>query len=203
MGALVPEPLGKRYLRVLPKVNRVRSRLDHGSPHVSIKEVGSTGRRIDRSVVEGDAFWSWSVIKTLRHTGVRGEELTELTLLALISSELPDQPPEKGEAVTGGLPVHIAARILGHRTLTAAQAYLAVLQGDVTRTYRGFLDRRRAARPQKEYREPTPQEARLPAALRTPQGLARHPRAPLRNPLHIRARLLLRTSLGSNSVQAT
>jgi site-specific recombinase XerD len=32
------------------------------------------------------------------------------------------------EAVTGGLPVHIAARILGHKTLTTTQAYLAVFQ---------------------------------------------------------------------------
>ncbi|MGA4881528.1 hypothetical protein [Streptomyces lydicamycinicus] len=30
------------------------------------------------------------------------------------------------EAVTGGLPVHIAARMLGHKTLTTNQAYLAV-----------------------------------------------------------------------------
>lgn len=41
MGLRVPEPLGKRYLRVLPKVNHMRGRLDHGSPHVCIKEAGS------------------------------------------------------------------------------------------------------------------------------------------------------------------
>ncbi|MFD4860670.1 tyrosine-type recombinase/integrase [Streptomyces atratus] len=64
------------------------------------------------------------------------------------------------EAVTGGLPVHIAARILGHKTLTTTQAYLAVFQDDLVRTYRGFLDRRRADRPQEEYREPTEQEWR-------------------------------------------
>lgn len=62
------------------------------------------------------------------------------------------------EAVTGGLPVHIAARILGHKTLTTTQAYLAVFQDDLVRTYRGFLDRRRADRPQEGYREPTEQE---------------------------------------------
>ncbi|GLV87862.1 hypothetical protein Slala03_75510 [Streptomyces lavendulae subsp. lavendulae] len=64
------------------------------------------------------------------------------------------------EAVTGGLPVHIAARILGHKTLTTTQAYLAVFQDDLVRTYRGFLDRRRAERPQEEYREPTAAEWR-------------------------------------------
>ncbi|MEU3181340.1 site-specific integrase [Streptomyces albidoflavus] len=62
------------------------------------------------------------------------------------------------EAVTGGLPVHIATRILGHKTLTTTQAYLAVFQDDLVRTYRGFLDRRRAERPQEEYREPTAAE---------------------------------------------
>lgn len=35
------------------------------------------------------------------------------------------------EAATGGLPVHIAARILGHKTLTTTQAYLAVFQDDL------------------------------------------------------------------------
>nr|WP_328744635.1 site-specific integrase [Streptomyces sp. NBC_00285] len=64
------------------------------------------------------------------------------------------------EAVTGGLPVHIAARILGHKALTTTQAYLAVFQDDLIRTYRGFLDRRRAERPVEEYREPTEQEWR-------------------------------------------
>ncbi|MEV7001751.1 NUDIX domain-containing protein [Streptomyces sp. NPDC093982] len=86
-------------LRVLPKVNQVPSRLDHGSPHVYIKEVGSTGRRINQSFVEDEAFWAWAVIETLRHTGVRAEELTELPHLALVSYKLPDQLPNKGEVV--------------------------------------------------------------------------------------------------------
>ncbi|MEU4395249.1 tyrosine-type recombinase/integrase, partial [Kribbella sp. NPDC023855] len=62
------------------------------------------------------------------------------------------------EAVTGGLPVHIAARLLGHRNLATTQAYLAVFDDELVRTYRTFLDRRRASRPPAEYREPTEQE---------------------------------------------
>ncbi|WP_245236006.1 tyrosine-type recombinase/integrase [Streptomyces durhamensis] len=62
------------------------------------------------------------------------------------------------EAVTGGLPGHIAARIVGHKTLTTTQAYLAVFQDDLVRTYRSFLDRRRAERPQEECSEPTSAE---------------------------------------------
>lgn len=62
------------------------------------------------------------------------------------------------ELVTGGLPVHIAARILGHKTLTTTQAYLTVFQDDLVRTYRSFLDRRRADHPAEEYREFTSRE---------------------------------------------
>ncbi|MGP4030028.1 tyrosine-type recombinase/integrase [Actinomadura sp. 3N407] len=261
---------GTRYLRVLPAAHKVTSRPDHVTPHVYIQAEGST-KRINQSMAEDEAFWAWAVIETLRHTGVRVEELTEITHLALVSYKLPDtgeivpllqivpsksneerlllvspdlasvlatiikrlrdansgkipltarydehervtgpllphlfqrrhywQPQVMGqntvarllrktlarmglrdqagnplrvtphdfrrmfatEAVTGGLPVHIAARILGHKTLTTTQAYLAVFQDDLIRTYRGFLDRRRAERPVEEYREPTEQEWR-------------------------------------------
>lgn len=64
------------------------------------------------------------------------------------------------ESVTGGLPVHIAARILGHKNLNTTQGYLAVFNDDLVRTYRSFLDQRRALRPTGEYREPTDTEWR-------------------------------------------
>jgi hypothetical protein len=63
-------------------------------------------------------------------------------------------------AVTGGLPVHIAARLLGHKSITTTEAYMAVFQEELIRSYRSFLDRRRATRPIEEYREPTEQEWR-------------------------------------------
>jgi hypothetical protein len=64
------------------------------------------------------------------------------------------------DAVTGGLPVHIAAKLLGHHSLAATQSYLAVFQDELIRTYRAFLDKRRAVRPEAEYREPTEEEWR-------------------------------------------
>lgn len=260
----------------LPLVNPVlrgptgAGRMPITPPHVYIQAEGST-KRINQSMAEDEAFWAWAVIETLRHTGVRVEELTEITHPALVSCKLPDTgeivpllqivPPKSNEerlllvspelasvlatiikrlrdasggeiplvaryddhervtgpvlphlfqrrhywqaqvmgqntvsrllrktlermglrdqtgsplrvtphdfrrrfateAVTGGLPVHIAARILGRKTLTAAQAYLSVFQDDLIRTYRGFLGRRRAERPVEEYREPTEQEWR-------------------------------------------
>ena len=62
------------------------------------------------------------------------------------------------EAVTGGLPVHIAARILGHTSLATTQHYLAVFQDDLIAAYRSYLAGRRSERPEVEYREPTTEE---------------------------------------------
>lgn len=62
------------------------------------------------------------------------------------------------DAVTGGLPVHIAARVLGHHNLSTTQSYLAVFQDELVRAYRAFLTTRRALRPAAEYRQPTNEE---------------------------------------------
>jgi hypothetical protein len=229
----------------------------------------ATGEQTDLLRAEDDAFWAWAIIETLRHTGVRHEELLEITHLALVSYRLPttgetvpllqivpsktneerlllvspelasvlativtrlrsrnggsiplvarydlvervtgpplphlfqrklswrdavfspatvyrllqdalartelrnaaNQPLKytphdfrrmfATEAVTGGLHVHIVARLLGHANLNTAQAYLAVFQDDLVRTYRAFLDKRRTRRPSEEYREPTEDE---------------------------------------------
>jgi integrase len=237
-------------------------------PETVVVEDTDTGELTDLTKTEEEAFWSWAVIETLRLTGVRIEELLEITHLALVSYTLSDTgetvpllqiipsktdqerlllvtpelasvlaqvitrvrgkdgrvplvsrydehertagPPlphlfqrkygwrsgvmsttavqnlitatidraglvdQTGqplrytphdfrrmfatEAVTGGLPVHIAARILGHSSLTTTQTYLAVFQDDLIRSYRAFVDQRRATRPTGEYREPTDEE---------------------------------------------
>jgi Phage integrase family len=62
------------------------------------------------------------------------------------------------EAVTGGLPVHIAAKVLGHARLETTQHYLAVFPDERIRAYRAYIDRRRSIRPEAEYREPTEEE---------------------------------------------
>ncbi len=261
---------GTRYRRVIhtysPKYIKYS---DPGTPGTVLIENTATGQRTNITREEEDAFWAWAIIETLRLTGVRVEELLEITHLALISYRLPDTGeivpllqivPSKSdeerlllvspelasvlativtrlrqdndgtvplvaryddhervtgpplphlfqrkigwrptvigmtyvydllndtidraglrdsagqplrytphdfrrmfvtEAVTGGLPVHIAARLLGHHSITTTQAYLAVFQDDLIRTYRSFLDKRRATRPETEYREPTTEE---------------------------------------------
>jgi integrase len=59
------------------------------------------------------------------------------------------------ETVNSGLPIHIAAKLLGHLDLNTTQGYVAVYPQEVIRHYRHFVDQRRARRPSEEYREPT------------------------------------------------
>lgn len=259
-----------QYRRCGPNRPRGEPRGLRRSRHpVVVLEDLSDGRMFDLTYLEDEAFWSWAIVETLRHTGVRVEELVEITQLALTSYRLPDTGehlpllqvvPSKSneerillvspelasvlatvisrlrddndgsialisridryeleesadlpflfqrrrnhrrtvisqasvsrllqsalehadirgvdgeplrmtahdfrrmfatEAVTGGLPVHLAARILGHASITTTQSYLAVFQDDLIRSYRRFLDRRRELRPAAEYREPTATE---------------------------------------------
>ncbi|TDD23202.1 site-specific integrase [Actinomadura sp. KC06] len=62
------------------------------------------------------------------------------------------------EAVNSGLPIHIAARLLGHLDLNTTQGYVAVYPAEVIRHYQQFIADRRGQRPSEEYREPTDAE---------------------------------------------
>jgi hypothetical protein len=62
------------------------------------------------------------------------------------------------ETVNSGLPIHIAAKLLGHLDLNTTQGYVAVYPEEVIRHYRAFIDQGRARRPRDEYREPTDAE---------------------------------------------
>ncbi|MPZ92374.1 MAG: tyrosine-type recombinase/integrase [Actinobacteria bacterium] len=61
-------------------------------------------------------------------------------------------------AVNGGLPIHIAAKLLGHLDLNTTRGYVAVYPDEVVRHFQAHLARRRAGRPSEEYREPTDAE---------------------------------------------
>jgi len=258
---------GVTYRRVLTKAAKHNPGCFKVHDALIVNE--QTGERVDVEAAEQEAFWAWAMTETLRHTGVRMEELCELTMLSLISYRIPKTgevvpmlqvTPSKSnqerlllvspelastlarivsrlrekndgeiplverydqlektigpslphlfqhqvgwrnqvfsnktvtkllnvtvaraglvdatgkplritahdyrrmfatEAVTEGLPVHIAARILGHDSLVTTQHYLAVFQDDMVTAYREFLSRRRSLRPSEEYREPTAQE---------------------------------------------
>jgi len=62
------------------------------------------------------------------------------------------------EAVASGLPIHIAAKILGHDDLNTTQGYVAIYDRDVIEHHRSFISRRRALRPSHEYRDVTNDE---------------------------------------------
>lgn len=257
---------GHRYRRT----RRKRPGAEDNQPASVRVEDLTTGETHDLLDEEDDAFWAWAVVEVLRHTGIRLEELLELTHLALVHHRLDtgeivpllqivpsktDQErlllisPELAsvlatiinrlrvagggavpliarwdtyersyspafpylfqrrtghrrrvigvasvqnllnrtldraglcdatgeplhftphdfrrifatEAVTGGLPVHITAHLLGHARITSSESYVAVFQDELIRTYRTYLLERRSVRPEAEYREPTADEWR-------------------------------------------
>jgi integrase len=66
-----------------------------------------TGRRRDLTLEEHRAFWAWAIVEVLRHTGIRIEELTELSHHGLVQYRLPSTgelipllhiPPSKTDA---------------------------------------------------------------------------------------------------------
>jgi integrase len=59
------------------------------------------------------------------------------------------------DAVRSGLPLHIAARILGHPNLETTRGYVAVYNDDVMQAYLDFIQRRRDHRPSAERRPAT------------------------------------------------
>lgn len=64
------------------------------------------------------------------------------------------------ELVNNGLPIHIGAALLGHLNIQTTRGYVSVFEENVIAHYQQFLDRRRAQRPEDEYRTPTDEEWR-------------------------------------------
>lgn len=88
------------------------------------------------------------LIRALKRAGMPiapGERLTPHDFRRLFTTE----------AVNGGLPVHIAAALLGHTDLNVTLGYTAIYPEEVISRYQQFLQRRRELRPTGEYRTPT------------------------------------------------
>ncbi len=66
-----------------------RSRTSHATAGITWAEDPHTGKRRDLSLEEHQAFWTWAAVEVLRHTGVRIEELTELSHHSLIQYTIP------------------------------------------------------------------------------------------------------------------
>jgi len=72
-----------------------RAPLRSGSPAKIWSEDPATGARRDLTGEEDRAFWTWAAIETLRHTGIRIEELTELSHHSLVQYT----PPTSTEVI--------------------------------------------------------------------------------------------------------
>lgn len=62
------------------------------------------------------------------------------------------------DIVNAGFPIHLAAKLVGHKSIEVTRGYTAVYQQDVFEAYGRFIEQRRRLRPASEYREPTQQE---------------------------------------------
>lgn len=82
------EHAGTAYRRVIYKTHLKSQR--RARTEVVLVEDPGTGETIDLTQREDEAFWSWAIIETLRHTGIRREELLEITHLALVSYRMAD-----------------------------------------------------------------------------------------------------------------
>jgi integrase len=100
--------------------------------------ISDSGQRINLTKAEDRAFWTWAIVEVLRHTGIRIEELLELTHLSLRPFRQPDGKiipllqiaPSKSDAermlpITPEL-AHVFSRIvLRHTTATVGVSDVA------------------------------------------------------------------------------
>ena len=71
-------------------ITMTRIERPHGSPANVWVTDSDNGRRTLLNRDEDHAFWAWAAIEVLRHTGVRVEELLEISHHSLIQYRLPD-----------------------------------------------------------------------------------------------------------------
>ncbi|WP_159850324.1 tyrosine-type recombinase/integrase [Nocardia sp. CY41] len=76
------------YRRLFTSGDRTRQRR-HGQANVRVREE-SSGQAINVTLLEDTAFWSWAIVETLRHTGLRNEELLELSQLSIRQYQRPN-----------------------------------------------------------------------------------------------------------------
>jgi integrase len=74
------QPPPRHYERDRPSL--LRARIVSAAADLPFVRVNRRGL-VNITAAESDGFWAWAVIETLRHTGIRVEELLELTQLSL------------------------------------------------------------------------------------------------------------------------
>ena len=89
--------------------------------------------------------------RSLAHAGMSlqvGQRLTPHDFRRLFTTD----------AVNNGLPIHIAAALIGQQDLNTTMSYTAIYPKEVFARYKEFIERRRAGRPVDDYRPPTSRE---------------------------------------------
>jgi site-specific recombinase XerD len=76
------------YRRLFTRNDQRRQRL-HGEANVRLRDE-ETGEVVNATMAEETAFWEWAIVETLRHTGVRIEELLELSQLSIRQYQRPN-----------------------------------------------------------------------------------------------------------------
>ncbi|MGH3868219.1 MAG: site-specific integrase [Pseudonocardiaceae bacterium] len=118
-------PGGREYQRIMPKCYS-EPRYHHVTPPVLVRDA-ATGEETDVTKSENESFNAWAVIEVLRHTGVRIEELMEITHLGLVSYKLPDT----GEVVP--MLQIVPSKANEERLLLVGPELASVLAGIITR----------------------------------------------------------------------
>jgi hypothetical protein len=89
-GTLLDAARGTRHGEEVPGSTVRRSLIgSRGDPDKIWVDDLSTGKRRDLIREEGHAFWAWAIVEVLRATGVRVEELLELSHHSLVQYRLP------------------------------------------------------------------------------------------------------------------
>ena len=79
---------GRTYQKVLTDYDR-RRETEFGQAPVRVRDQ-ATGELVNVSRKEHTAFWEWAIVETLRHSGVRVEELLELSQLSIRQYQRPN-----------------------------------------------------------------------------------------------------------------
>lgn len=76
------------FTRLFTAADQRRERL-HGTANIRVRDE-HTGKAINVTLEEDTAFWSWAIVETFRHSGLRLEELLELSQLSIRQYQRPN-----------------------------------------------------------------------------------------------------------------
>ncbi|MGW4688551.1 tyrosine-type recombinase/integrase [Streptomyces sp. NPDC004244] len=90
LGAVEAAPAGAEFIVLDETYRKARTSNWAADPHrTTTAYLQPDGRRIDLKAAENRAFWAWATIEVLRHTGIRIEEMLELSHHSILQYRLP------------------------------------------------------------------------------------------------------------------